>query len=76
MFGDYGHGSLLLFVGFCMVMFYERLLPLLGPTILINRYMFLMMGMFSCYTGFLYNEWFAMPYPWFKSCYYTDEEPT
>ena len=25
MFGDYGHGSLLLFGGFCMVMFYDQL---------------------------------------------------
>jgi len=34
------------------------------------------MGFFSCYNGLLYNEWFAIPYPWFNSCYYTDELPT
>lgn len=35
-----------------------------------------MMGFFSCYNGLLYNEWFAIPYPWFKSCYVTSELPT
>jgi len=40
------------------------------------RYLFFMMGFFSCYNGLLYNEWFAIPYPWFKSCYVTDKLPT
>lgn len=34
-----------------------------------------MMGCFSCYNGLLYNEWFAIPYPWFKSCYETSPLP-
>lgn len=29
------------------------------------------MGFFSCYNGLLYNEWFAIPYDWFGSCYQT-----
>lgn len=33
------------------------------------------MGFFSCYNGLLYNEWFAIPYPWFNSCYVTDKIP-
>jgi len=28
-----------------------------------------MSGFFSCYNGLLYNEWFAIPYDWFNSCY-------
>jgi V-type H+-transporting ATPase subunit a len=31
--------------------------------------MFFLMGFFSCYNGLLYNEWFAIPYDWFGSCY-------
>jgi len=30
------------------------------------------MGFFSCYMGLLYNEWFAIPYAWFDSCYDTN----
>lgn len=40
------------------------------------RYLFFMMGFFSCYNGLLYNEWFAIPYPWFQSCYDTSSLPT
>ena len=76
MFGDYGHGSLILFVAAVLVIFKDRLEPILGRDVMIHRYMFLLMGIFSCWNGFLYNEWFAIPYPWFNSCYYTDEEPT
>jgi len=76
MFGDYGHGSLLLFGGFCMVMFYDQLKETSMKDVLFLRYLFFMMGFFSCYNGLLYNEWFAIPYPWFKSCYVTDKLPT
>jgi len=76
MFGDYGHGSLLLFMGFCMVMFNEQLKKTAVKDALFLRYLFFMMGFFSCYNGLLYNEWFAIPYPWFKSCYDTSKIPT
>jgi V-type H+-transporting ATPase subunit a len=76
MFGDYGHGSLLLFMGFCMVMGYDSLKETSMKDVLFLRYLFFMMGFFSCYNGLLYNEWFAIPYPWFKSCYVTDKLPT
>lgn len=77
MFGDYGHGSLILFVGTCMVMFNDTFqkMPALKE-VMVFRYLFFMMGFFSCYNGLLYNEWFAIPYPWFKSCYITDKLPT
>jgi len=76
MFGDYGHGSLLLFMGFFMVMFYDSLKETSMKDVLFLRYLFFMMGFFSCYNGLLYNEWFAIPYPWFQSCYITDKLPT
>jgi len=76
MFGDYGHGSLILFVGTLMILFNDRLQKSSMKDICVFRYLFFMMGFFSCYNGLLYNEWFAIPYPWFKSCYVTDKLPT
>lgn len=76
MFGDYGHGSLILFAGVCMVMFNDTLKKTSMKDALFMRYLFMMMGFFSCFNGLLYNEWFAIPYPWFKSCYVTDRLPT
>lgn len=35
------------------------------------RYFVFMMGFFSCYIGLIYNEWFAIPYDWFGTCYET-----
>ena len=32
-----------------------------------------MMGFFSCYNGLIYNEWFAIPFEWFQSCYDTND---
>ena len=75
MFGDYGHGSLLLFFGTMLVLGYDYLKETGAKDILPFRYLFFMMGFFSCYNGLLYNEWFAIPYPWFKSCYITSPLP-
>lgn len=76
MFGDYGHGSLILFAGICMVMFNDTLQKTAMRDAQFMRYLFMMMGFFSCFNGLLYNEWFAIPYPWFKSCYVTTSLPT
>jgi len=76
MFGDYGHGSLILFAGTCMVLGADYLKTTMFKDVVVYRYLFFMMGFFSCYNGLLYNEWFAIPYPWFKSCYVTDKIPT
>lgn len=75
MFGDYGHGSLIFFVGICMVVFHDYLKNTAMRDVQVFRYMAMMMGFFSCYNGLLYNEWFAIPYPWFNSCYVTDPLP-
>ena len=76
MFGDYGHGSLILFVGLCMVLGHDYLKNTAMRDVQVFRYLALMSGFFSCYNGLLYNEWFAIPYPWFNSCYVTDPLPT
>jgi V-type H+-transporting ATPase subunit a len=70
MFGDYGHGSIILALGLFLVLGYDYLKKIEGMReILWLRYFIMMMGMFSCYMGLLYNEWFAMPAWWFESCY-------
>jgi len=72
MFGDYGHGSLILVFGLFLVFANERLAEIPGmKAVLQLRYMVMMMGFFSCYNGLLYNEWFAIPYDWFGTCYDT-----
>jgi V-type H+-transporting ATPase subunit a len=69
MFGDYGHGSLILFIGTCMVVFHDYLKNTAMRDVQVFRYLAFMSGFFSCYNGLLYNEWFAIPYDWFNSCY-------
>jgi len=71
MFGDYGHGSLILLVGTFLVLFAEKLKGTPAEPILQLRYLFFLMGCFSCYTGLLYNEWFAISADWFGSCFDT-----
>lgn len=69
MFGDYGHGSLILFIGTVLCLAHEQLkltkLKFLGP----YRFMIILIGFFSCFVGLIYNEWFAIPYDWFGTCY-------
>lgn len=75
MFGDYGHGSIILFIGTMLVLFNDELKKMdWMRDILWGRYAIFMMGCFSCYMGLLYNEWFAMPAWWFNSCYDVDIE--
>jgi len=72
MFGDYGHGSLIFFAGFMLVMLNDWLKKINGmPFILKFRYLLMLMGMFSMYNGLLYNEFFAIPNDWFGSCFNT-----
>ena len=51
MFGDYGHGSLLLFAGTMLVLFNEQLQKTAAAPACALRYLFFMMGFFSCYNG-------------------------
>ena len=74
MFGDYGHGSLILALGTFFVMFHEKLQNTPLKVVAPFRYFVFMMGFFSCYIGLIYNEWFAIPYDWFGTCYDTSIE--
>jgi vacuolar-type H+-ATPase subunit I/STV1 len=69
MFGDYGHGSLIFFLGLAFTLFHSQLKNTGAKDILPFRYFMLAMGMCSMYNGLLYNEFFAIPNDWFGTCF-------
>lgn len=80
MFGDIGHGILMALFAAYMVRNEKRLLAMgsrMGEIMgaaFNGRYIILLMGIFSTYTGFIYNEMFAVPIDLFGSRWkYTSE---
>lgn len=71
MFGDVGHGALMFLFALYVVMNEKRMvrrkLDEFMQTCYDGRYMLLLMGMFSIFTGFIYNECFAVPLDLFGS---------
>ncbi|PXF44378.1 V-type proton ATPase subunit a2 [Gracilariopsis chorda] len=71
MFGDVGHGFLMFAFAAWVVMNEKRMVRRkLGEfmqTCYDGRYMLLLMGAFSIFTGFIYNEFFAVPLNLFGS---------
>jgi V-type H+-transporting ATPase subunit a len=61
MFGDVGHGSLLLMAGAFLVLMNDRLKGGAMDVALQPRYILLLMGVFAVFNGFVYNEFFALP---------------
>ncbi|KAJ3504485.1 hypothetical protein NLJ89_g7914 [Agrocybe chaxingu] len=63
MFGDIGHGAIIFLAACYMILFERRLAKAdLGEIIgqfYFGRYIILLMGLFSIYTGFLYNDIFS-----------------
>ena len=78
MFGDVGHGSVLFVLGLiwcCMASKFEKD-PSFGAQACYHlRYIILLMGFFSTYIGFIYNEFFAISIPMFNSCYKVENKP-
>jgi len=71
MFGDVGHGIMMALVGLLLVL-YEKKLAYLAQdemfgTLYKGRYNILAMGIFATYSGFIYNELFAVPMEIFGS---------
>lgn len=71
MFGDVGHGCLMFAFALWVVMNERRMvrrnLNEFMQTCYDGRYMLLLMGFFSIFTGFIYNECFAVPLDLFGS---------
>jgi len=69
MFGDMGHGSILLAFALVLVFGNSRLKDtVLGPVLQL-RYILMFLGICATYCGFIYNEFFAMQTNIFASCY-------
>jgi V-type H+-transporting ATPase subunit a len=69
MFGDFGHAVLLTAIAYCLCRYEEKLKHLendsmMGP-IFGGRYIILLMGIFSLYTGLVYNDIFSKVIPLF-----------
>lgn len=74
MFGDVGHGSLLLFVGILLCLLNSKMKGNIAMEgFLSMRYLLLMMGFFAMFCGLIYNEFFAIPMNVFgDSCYQSE----
>ena len=69
MFGDVGHGSLILILGLVLTFGNNYFKGGLLNDVLQLRYFVLLLGFASIYCGFVYNEFFAIPMNLFPSCY-------
>lgn len=72
MFGDIGHGFILLLIGSFLCLFngyLDRVQSLRG--VLMLRYLVLLMGIFATFSGFVYNDMMSIPLNLFDSCYST-----
>ena len=71
MFGDIGHGGLLLLFALYLVFWAEDIQKSNSPlkVALKMRYMLLLMGIFAFYCGWMYNDFLSIPLNIFGSCY-------
>ena len=75
MFGDIGHGFLILLLGIYLEVNRRQIYE--SNSILKDaikyRYILLLMGFFSFFCGLVYNDFMAIPLSIFQSCYTNDE---
>ena len=78
MFGDFGHGIILTLTASAMIYYEKRLLRSklneLVSMAFYGRYIMLMMGIFSIYTGLIYNDCFSKPLTLFSSAWEWPED--
>jgi V-type H+-transporting ATPase subunit a len=72
MFGDIGHGTLLLLAGILMCAYADKIKKTSMEGMASIRYLILLMGIFATFNGVIYNEFFAIPTNIFDSCYEVD----
>lgn len=65
MFGDVGHGTIVLILGILLLLTQkDKSAPLYNL-----KYLIFLNGIFATYCGFIYSEWFANAFAFFPSCY-------
>jgi V-type H+-transporting ATPase subunit a len=69
MFGDIGHGAVLMAVGLILVLLDGPLRKAGMDGLLKMRYLILLMGVFATFCGFIYNDFISIPLFMFDSCY-------
>lgn len=69
MFGDIGHGGILLAIGVALIYFYNSLKKTFLKPLLQLRFLIFLMGLFACFCGFIYNDFLSIPWNLFGSCY-------
>eukprot|EP00929_Paragymnodinium_shiwhaense_P095925 TRINITY_DN5724_c0_g1_i5.p1 TRINITY_DN5724_c0_g1~~TRINITY_DN5724_c0_g1_i5.p1 ORF type:complete len:812 (-),score=250.07 TRINITY_DN5724_c0_g1_i5:234-2669(-) len=74
MYGDIGHGTLLLLAGIFLCMNSESM-RYSSPELFKGRYMVLSMGIFATFAGFMYNDFFSLGVQLFESRFECPEEP-
>lgn len=67
MFGDIGHGSILFLFASFICLFGNKISAL--RTLYNTRYLLLLMGFFSTFCGFMYNDFMSLPLELNRSCY-------
>lgn len=78
MFGDIGHALMMLFASLAMIKWEKQLKKVtfeLFAMVFYGRYIALIMGIFSVFTGFMYNDMFSFSLTLFPSAWEWDHHP-
>lgn len=73
MFGDVGHGGLVLLFSIFLCLFSQRLKDTALKPMVEVRFLLLMLGFFSTFCGFIYNDFMSIPIQLWDSCYIKSE---
>ncbi|CAH1422293.1 unnamed protein product [Lactuca virosa] len=80
MFGDWGHGICLFLATMYLILrektYSSQKLGDIMEMAFGGRYVIIMMSIFSIYTGFIYNEFFSVPYELFGQSAYACRDPS